>query len=94
MSIESIGAAQDCREYLGIKGNTYTSVTGYVDGNHYTVTISADYHKVEFNFDTTICGFQCFNSLFQKMEWDEEECTLTIINDKPAYSFEIHFSEQ
>ena len=39
MAFESIAAAQDCREYLGIKGNTYVTVNGYVDGNPHNVTI-------------------------------------------------------
>ena len=94
MSFDSIAAAQDCREYLGIKGNTYTTVDGYVGGNHYTVTVAADYDKVVFSFDTAICGYQYFDSRFQKMEWNEEECSLTISSDKQKYSFEIQFSEQ
>ncbi|ELE9236578.1 hypothetical protein RM351_001875 [Enterobacter kobei] len=94
MAFESIGAAQDCRQHLGIKGNTYATVGGYVDGNYYAVTISSDYDKVVFSFESSICGYQYFDSRFQKMEWDEENCTLTISSDKQNYSFEVHFPEQ
>ncbi|MBK0015171.1 MULTISPECIES: hypothetical protein [Kosakonia] len=94
MAFESIAAAQDCREYLGIKGNTYVTVNGYVDGNPHNVTILSDYDKVIFSFESAICGYQYFDSRFQKMEWDEEECTLTISSDKQNYSFEVHFPEQ
>lgn len=94
MSFESIAAAQRCREYLGIKGKSYIEVTGYVDGSSYTITVSSDHRRVEFGFNSKISNFQYFNTLYQNMEWDEEERTLTISSDTPEYSFDITFPEQ
>ncbi|MDM3055371.1 hypothetical protein OGV95_09635 [Citrobacter sp. Cf236] len=94
MAFESIAAAQECRESLGIKGKTYTTVEGYVDGDLYTVTVSSDHDKVEFIFEYPVYGFKHFHTRFQSMEWDEEQFILTISSTNPSYSFEIHFKEQ
>lgn len=93
MTIESVSAAQDCREHLGISEKKVSTVKGYVKGVEHSITITIDHNKIEFGFDKHVVNFLYFNTDWQEMEWNKEEKVLTISNKKPKYSFGVMFPE-
>ncbi|WP_367396293.1 hypothetical protein [Pantoea sp. Ep11b] len=93
MSIDSVEAAQACREHLGISSDLYKTVEGYIEGKKHTVSISIDSNKIEFYFDVKVGNYQAYNTDWQAMEWDDVNKTLTISSSKPSYSFTVFFPE-
>lgn len=93
MSIDSVEAAQACREHLGISYDLYKTVEGYIEGKKHTVSISIDSNKIEFYFDIKVGDFQAYNTDWQTMEWNDVNKTLTISSIKPPYSFTVFFPE-
>lgn len=91
MSMNSMMAAQDCRDHLEISSDTYATVTGYVGGKAHNISVLIDHNKVEFSFDEPIGVFQHFTTEYQDMVWDEADKTLMISNKKPLYSFKVFF---
>ena len=91
MSIDSVEAAQACREHLDISTELYVTVVGYIAGKKYDVSISIDSNKIEFDFGIPVGNYQFYNTDWQEMDWDDVNKTLTISSSKPKYSFTVFF---
>lgn len=93
MSIDSVEAAQACREHLGISSELYTTVVGYISGKKHNISVSINSNKIEFDLGVPVGNYQFYNTDWQEMEWDEVNKTLTISSSKPIYTFKVFFPE-
>lgn len=88
----TMNAAQNCRSHLGITSQPRAVVTGEIDGNVYSIIVTLTSNEIAFDFDDIkICGFSRFSTIYQNMEWDSTNSTLTISSSSPNYEFEIDF---